>query len=105
MTLPQPGTYRLDPHCDLRRGSHGVVVDKETGGIYFRCPCGEIVHNVGNHEVTFNDHSLEMTVSPSIGYRENGGNRPHNWCHMYIRNGRVEMCADAKCPGGDGSVP
>lgn len=101
----QPGTYRLDPRCDLRRGSHGVVIDDTTGGIYFRCPCGEIIHNVGGHEVSFSEGSGEMTVSPSIGYREPpGSSRPQNWCHMFIRDGVVEMCSDAKCPGGDGSV-
>ena len=66
-----------------------------------KCPCGEREGLLlgDRHAVTFDEDGL-CTVHPSLGY-EATDEHPANWCHYFIRQGRVEMCGDARCPGAE----
>ena len=74
-------------------------------GVAFQCPCGERQCYVAAppHTITF-DGSNVLTLDPSCGFKARG-HLPQNWCHFFLKNGQVEMCSDAKCPGGSGEIP
>lgn len=85
-----------------------------TEGVSFRCPgCGDTHHvpTSGGHAWQFNGDAEKPTLSPSILVRS-GHHAPH-WkpgdncwcgkdygftcylCHSFVRNGRIEFCADS----------
>ena len=71
--------------------------------VEFRCPCGERVVYVTEppHKIEFDDDE-RLTLDGSCGSREQPHlGQPANWCHFFIKGGEVEMCGDAKCPGGN----
>ena len=75
----------------------GTTPDLTGVGVSFKCPCGDHYKFIGpNHSVSFNKEGA-MTIEPSLGYYADE-DRPYNWCHMFIRDGIVELCPDCKCP-------
>ena len=81
-------------------GTHIVL---EWGdGVVFQCPCKGRRHiyiSKNIHTITFDADGI-LTLDPSCGYRENKDlGREKNWCHFYLKDGVIEMCDDAECPG------
>ena len=67
-------------------------------GVVFKCPCNErqcYVSSPPHKSIKFDSEGI-LTIKPSLGYRAKG-DKPENWCHFYITQGRFEMCNDAKC--------
>lgn len=69
-------------------------------GVLFRCPCDQrVCYAAENHQITFDDDGV-LTLDPSCGYAANS-EHPQNWCHFWLRDGKVEMVGDSGCPGRD----
>ena len=70
-------------------------------GVVFRCPCDHRQMYVASppHTITFDAEGV-LTVNASCGYKGNS-QQPQNWCHFWLRDGDVEMCSDAQCPGAN----
>ena len=96
--------YRRGTAEELKNvGSRAVVPWAD--GVVFRCPCDERQVYIQTHTITFDAEGV-LTLHPSCGYREKDSPpRPQNWCHFWLKDGEVEMCGDAKCPGGTGEIP
>ena len=105
---------------ELYRKTDAEMLEPESRGVWFwdegvkgqaaqfRCPCGERLVYVTSppHEIEFYDNGVLASLGGSCGYYENvERKRPGNWCHFTITDGRAKMHDDAKCPGGDGSIP
>ena len=75
-------------------------------GVIFKCPCGARDMYVASppHTIKFDEHNA-LTIHASCGYSaKQHPPRPQNWCHFWLKGGEVEMCEDAKCPGGTGEI-
>ena len=102
-------TYVKAPVTDLPRPVEpGVVLDWGEA-VIFSCLCGarEVYVTSPPHTIEFDSQSL-LTITGSCGYRGKPNltpPRPKNWCHFFMKKGKIEMCDDSKCPGGDGSIP
>lgn len=76
--------------------------------VQFRCPCGERLVYVKSppHTIEFWDDGILASLGGSCGYRvQSEKNRPANWCHFTITDGIPTIHGDARCPGGDNSIP
>lgn len=96
--------YRVVEGTERPLRTPGIVVhwrDGEAQAVAFSCPCGErevYVTEQAGHKITVTDGILD--IRGSCGYREDRNlGRPANWCHFFIKGGRVEMCGDSQCPG------
>ena len=78
--------------------------EKNGEAVIFVCPCGEreVYCTSPPHGIQFDEQGI-LTLNGSCGYRARE-ERPANWCHFFVKNGQYEMCGDARCPGGDGSI-
>lgn len=103
-------TYRFREMGDgvLDRSSGDVLFwDAGRGGkeIHFGCPCGQRSVNVREqvgHGIEFDEDGL-LTIVGSVGSHASEYLRlPANHCHFFVKQGRIEMCADAGCPGNGG---
>ena len=72
-------------------------------GIVYMCPCDNEQRYITSppHTISFDADGI-LTLIPSIGYKARQNlDRPQNWCHFFIKDGVVEMCSDAQCPGAN----
>lgn len=98
---------------ELRKGNSKRVLyweDKNGRAVQLNCPCGKRLVYVTEppHTITFGERGRLDSLGGSCGYRpkpDMDPPRPANWCHFTIENGVASMHDDAKCPGGDGSIP
>lgn len=69
------------------------------GAVIFLCPCGdrEVYVTSPPHSIEFDDDG-RLTLDGSVG--GSGRWRGENLCHFLLKAGEVEICGDAKCPGG-----
>ena len=103
------GLYRRIEGRVLPEGC-GVLHWQENGGeaVHFRCPCDKRYVYVTSppHSIEFSEDGTLASVGGSCGSKANERKgRPSNWCHFTITDGLAKMYEDAKCPGGDGSIP
>ncbi len=101
-------TYRRAPTTEMERPltESGPVLawDDYNGGgaVIFLCPCGKrevYVTTQKGHGIEF-DADGRLTINGSIGGA--GRWKGENLCHFWMKGGEIEMCDDAKCPGGKG---
>ena len=84
-----------------RYGPGSLEVMDWQNGIVFFCPCdGRRVYITSPPHTVLFDAEGVLTLEPSIGSHENESH-PQNWCHFWLKDGKVEMCADTKCPGAN----
>lgn len=98
--------YEKSLDSKLHREAIGGVIDWSEG-IAFWCPCGtrQIYIKCPPHKRASFDEEGLLTVKPSIGAHANPEmGWPVNWCHFFIRDGKVDMCADSGCPGNGGTA-
>ena len=67
--------------------------------VHFTCPCGdrEVYVMSPPHTIEF-DAEGRLALDGSVG--GSGRWKGDNLCHFLLKGGEVEMCDDAKCPGG-----
>lgn len=113
--------YHRSPDRNLKRPlkEPGPVLafGKPPVELVFCCPCGgrEVYVTSPPHEIEF-DQDEKLTLNGSVGSRAVEGphdfrlvhgevlhDLPASWCHFFVKNGEVEMCGDAQCPGGSGA--
>ena len=102
--------YRKVEGGILESATRGVLYwsEKQGEAVQFWCPCGErlVYCTSPPHTIEFDDAGVVASLGGSCGYKANEDKgRPSNWCHFTVTDGRAKIHGDAKCPGGDGSIP
>ena len=81
--------------------------EPKEGGYRHFCPGCEIVHWIppgwsfdGNYDCPNVTPSVKITYNGADAgqVRERGGRAPYAVCHYFIRDGRIEYCADSTHP-------
>ena len=91
--------YKISKATAVKRGSRAVLWAETHKRIIFRCPCdGRLIAiEQPPHTITV-EHNRTITLDGSVGSHARF-DRPANWCHFWLKQGRVEMVSDARCPG------
>ena len=111
--MAEADRYRKHPGKTLREETREVQYCREDAldrqAVQFWCPCSTRLVYVTSppHGIEFDAAGL-LTIKGSCGYAAKQNMhppRPDCWCHFHIEGGEPAMCDDARCPGGDGSIP